>query len=385
MITDHNIDQGKCKHCVDSVNVKNQLLMETKDHIHKIEALGKEEERLCRKYRNLSRKRALAYGYKIPTSIDKDVVKVDMIDNVLKQDIPNSIFSVITNNYYSSCFMIQTGLIELKTQCHQCTGKLGLYLNSAYGDFNYKCQCGEYWNFLDKTIWKDYKLNSRKILTLLIMFLIGCKAIEIKKLLNAECREYAPLARFIKKLISEYFIRSLPKFRGIVEIDESAFRSNKVRANNKIEKWVFGLYERERKLVYMEIVKNRRESTLIPIIQKICEPGTTIISDQWASYNKLPDYGFPHYTVDHSRFFVNPHSREIHTQDIEISWGWAKYEIRRQNRCLHDLQEHLHLFCWKRQFKEYQDKVTETTALIKGFCEIFKEYQTREKKTENQV
>lgn len=384
MITDHNIDKNKCEHCIASANLKNELLMVTKGYIHEIEALGKKEVKLYKKYNDLKKKRALAIGYKIPASVDEDVVKVDMITNVLKQEIPDSVFSVITDNYYSSCFMIQTGLVQLKTHCPQCAGKLGLYLNSALGNFNYRCQCGEMWNFLDKTIWKDFNLDSRKILTVLIMFLIGCKGVEIKRLLNAGCKEFSPLARMIKVIISEYFLRSLPKFRGVVEIDESAFRSkSKSRANFYHQKWVFGLYERERKLVYMEIVKNRRESTLIPIIQKICEAGTTIISDQWGAYNKLPDYGFPHYTVDHSRFFVNPHSREIHTQDIEISWGWAKYEIRRQNRCLHDLQEHLHLFCWKRQFKEYQDKVTETSKILREFCKIFKEYQTREKKNEN--
>ncbi|OMJ87822.1 hypothetical protein SteCoe_10386 [Stentor coeruleus] len=384
MITDHNKDKNKCNHCIDSANVKNELLIVTKDHLYTTEALDKEEQRLYKKYMKLRKRRALAAGYKVIATIDEDVLRVDMIDNVLKQEIPNSIFSVITDQYYSSCFMIQTGLVQLKKHCSQCAGKVGLYFDSGIGDFNYKCKCGEMWNYLDKTIWKDYNLDSRRILTILIMFLTGCKPIEIKKLLISSSREYRPLEKLIKKVISEYFVRNLPKFRGVVEIDESAFRSkSKTRAKNKVDKWVFGLYERERKIVYMEIVKNRRESTLIPIIQKICEPGTTIISDQWGSYNKLPDYGFPHYTVDHSRFFVNPHSREIHTQDIEISWGWAKYEIRRQNRIMHNLQEYLHLFCWKRQFKEYQDKVTETTALIKGFCEIFKDYQMREKKIEN--
>ena len=69
----------------------------------------------------------------------------------------------------------------------------------------------------------------------------------------------------------------------------------------------------------MEVVPKRTTAYLVPIIQRICETGTTIISDQWAAYNKLEEFGFPHYTVDHPRFFVNPHSREIHTQHIEIS------------------------------------------------------------------
>ena len=130
----------------------------------------------------------------------------------------------------------------------------------------------------------------------------------------------------------------------------------------------------------MECVPARHASNLIPIIQKICEPGTTIISDQWAAYSKLADFGFPHYTVDHSRFFVHPHSREIHTQDIEISWGWAKFEIKRQNRELTNLQEHLHLFCWKRQFKKKGDKKTEIAATLSALCQIIKDAQAENMK-----
>jgi hypothetical protein len=102
----------------------------------------------------------------------------------------------------------------------------------------------------------------------------------------------------------------------------------------------------------MEVVKKRDEATLLGIIRKICAPGTTIVSDQWAAYNKIEEMGYYHYTVDHSRFFVNPHNREINTQNIELSWLWAKRDIRlRQAIITTNLQELLHEHCWRRQFK----------------------------------
>lgn len=383
MLTSPNPSKDKCVHCFASTYVKNDLLTEAKTNISQIEILDKQEQKLKKKYHTILKRCAFADDFTIPASIAQGEIQDQMMTYALKQRIPSSVFQVITNNYYSSCFMIQTGLIQLKTKCPQCANKVRLSQNRVLGDFNYICKCGENWNFLDRTPWKESGCNSQKILTIIIMFLIGCRDVEMKKILNIYPRQLSHVTGLVKTAISEHYMKNLPKFRGVVEIDESAFKlKKKLGATRAAEKWVFGLYERERKLVYMEIVKNRLATTLVPIIQKICEPGTTIISDQWASYNKLPDYGFPHYTVDHSRFFVNPHSREIHTQDIEISWGWAKYEIRRQNRCLFDLQKYLHLYCWKRQFKEYQDKVTEVAMLLKAFCEIFKEYQAEEKKDE---
>ena len=195
-------------------------------------------------------------------------------------------------------------------------------------------------------------------------------------MLGLDKSSFYQLEGIVSAAVSRNFINNLPKLRGIVEIDESCFKNSTTKlCKSKPNKWVFGLYERERKLNYMEVVPKRTTKHLLPIIQKACEPGTTIISDQWAAYNKLADLGFPHFTVDHSRFFVNPHSREIHTQHIEISWCWAKYEIKRQNRMLVHLQDSLNVFCWKRTFKN-GDKHTEVRNCIESLCEILRQAQT---------
>lgn len=98
----------------------------------------------------------------------------------------------------------------------------------------------------------------------------------------------------------------------MIEIDESKFYDRK-KAKNLKKAWVMGFYERHTGRLYMEAVVRRDTKTLLPIISERCAPGSTIISDQWAVYNKLGDMGYYHYTVDHSRFFVNPHNREINT------------------------------------------------------------------------
>jgi hypothetical protein len=81
--------------------------------------------------------------------------------------------------------------------------------------------------------------------------------------------------------------------------------------------------------------------------------------------------------VDHSRYFVDPRNREIHSQHIEISWCWAKYFIKRKNRKGEDLQEYLNEFCWRRQFKG-NHKELENTQLMKALVKVLKKYRNVE-------
>jgi len=57
--------------------------------------------------------------------------------------------------------------------------------------------------------------------------------------------------------------------------------------------------------------------TLLPIIEREVEIGTTIHSDQWRAYSSLKDHGFIHQTVNHSENFIDPNTG-AHTQTIVI-------------------------------------------------------------------
>ena len=47
----------------------------------------------------------------------------------------------------------------------------------------------------------------------------------------------------------------------------------------------------------------RDAATLLPIIQRVAEPGTSIWSDEWTAYGQLSSLGYVHSTVNHSRNF----------------------------------------------------------------------------------
>lgn len=51
--------------------------------------------------------------------------------------------------------------------------------------------------------------------------------------------------------------------------------------------WVFGGVERGTNSCFMVPVKNRKASTLVPIIKHFIKPGTLILSDCWLAYNQL--------------------------------------------------------------------------------------------------
>nr|XP_055075303.1 uncharacterized protein LOC129454751 [Misgurnus anguillicaudatus] len=139
-------------------------------------------------------------------------------------------------------------------------------------------------------------------------------------------------------------------------LDESNFRHKRkygrgrASATWRRKKWVFGvLGVRDRcRHPVLRLVKKRSRRHLIPIVVKYVNPGTTIISDEWRAYRRvLANMGYNHFTVNHSQWFVDPHSG-AHTQHIERAWLKYKTGIwrLRGNRTEKMLKEHLSLIEW---------------------------------------
>lgn len=117
-----------------------------------------------------------------------------------------------------------------------------------------------------------------------------------------------------------------------VEIDESKFGKRKYHRGRQVDgKWVFGGVERESSRCFLEIVSDRSRDTLIPLIEKYIEPGTTIISDCWSAYDSLGKEGYTHLTVNHSLHFVDPVT-QAHTNKVEGLWSCVKRFLPDCNR-----------------------------------------------------
>lgn len=81
--------------------------------------------------------------------------------------------------------------------------------------------------------------------------------------------------------------------------------------------------------------------------------GTVIHSDLWKAYsNNQRDLGLEHHTVNHSVYFVDPHTG-VHTQAIESYWGRHKARIKSMQGCKREfLHAYLQEFMWKERNKQ---------------------------------
>ncbi|KAG0441113.1 hypothetical protein DMUE_1291 [Dictyocoela muelleri] len=105
------------------------------------------------------------------------------------------------------------------------------------------------------------------------------------------------LKRKIRLKITEFLAENpiILVGRGIVcHIDESMFHyRQKYHVGRIYQKnmWVFGIVDTSTypSKYYIEVVRDRSQRTLLPIIRRICRPETFIWSDEWRNYRNLKD------------------------------------------------------------------------------------------------
>ena len=75
-------------------------------------------------------------------------------------------------------------------------------------------------------------------------------------------------------------------------------------------------------------VEDRKAATLMPVIQQFIKPGSTVITDQWAAYSDIGQYGYQHLTINHAEHFVDL-GPEAQTQNIECTLSYTKGKPKR--------------------------------------------------------
>jgi len=111
----------------------------------------------------------------------------------------------------------------------------------------------------------------------------------------------------------------------VVEVDEAFVGGYKEGGHGgKGKTIVFGMLERGGEII-TRVVPNRREFTLVPHIKDNVRVGSRIASDELYSYRNLPEEGYHHGAVNHSRkeYVRGP----VHTNTIEGFWSWMKRQI----------------------------------------------------------
>ena len=62
---------------------------------------------------------------------------------------------------------------------------------------------------------------------------------------------------------------------------------------------IFGMIQRSGEVV-IRMLANVQQVTIAPLIQSTIMPGTTVFTDEYNIYGRLPEWGYEHKTVNHS-------------------------------------------------------------------------------------
>lgn len=135
-----------------------------------------------------------------------------------------------------------------------------------------------------------------------------------------------------RKIRKEKYFSAIKSINKAKIKDKRRLNNKEQRIYNKSHKYIYKIADPKQneicKEIRMFVVKRRDEATLIPIIKKNILTGSEIVSDEWRAYSKIKKNGYKHFTVNHSKNFVDPNSGK-HTQLIECLWGIAKNKIMR--------------------------------------------------------
>ncbi|KCZ77732.1 hypothetical protein H311_01250, partial [Anncaliia algerae PRA109] len=127
-----------------------------------------------------------------------------------------------------------------------------------------------------------FRLSLADIWTLVIMWCEDIQIIEVQRRYGINRKTIGLVYNKLRELASNYFDLDPIRLGGpgiICQVDESLFchkqKFGKGRTPER-ERWVFGISDTSTKPAkfYMEPVVNRSAETLLPIIQRVCRPGT---------------------------------------------------------------------------------------------------------------
>ena len=187
------------------------------------------------------------------------------------------------------------------------------------------------------TFWERCKLNAKQIVFLVYFWAARATNKQIETYINVSKPTCIDFLNFLREITSWKVLQHSEKLGGlgkIVQIDESVVYKPKYNVGHGFQtpaKWIFGAYDVEQKIGYVQFVDSRDSNALFPIIQQWIEPGTEIHSDRWASYSGISNIPvFPpyiHKTVNHSENFVDPITG-AHTNNVEAYWSSVKRKFK---------------------------------------------------------
>jgi transposase-like protein len=231
-------------------------------------------------------------------------------------------------------FAIQLGLISKSPEnCPKCKNMMELYKESKnkHG-LLFRCKCNKTLSLSTNTIFENSSLKFWQILSIIYHF---CNLDNVTKCaqqceINAETASqwYNKMRLIASIIVSNLSEQKIGGVDHVVEMDEFHLytpKNHKGREPSKSAVWGFGGIDINTKDIFVLPVDHRNKETLLPLIRKYIEPGSTIYSDMFGTYrnleNDLADMNIIHRSVNHKNKFVKFDDPQVHTQTVERLWG----------------------------------------------------------------
>lgn len=187
----------------------------------------------------------------------------------------------------------------------------------------------------------------------------GVSAMEISRDLEVT---YKCAWRMCHKIREAMGTEELRKLCGTIEVDET-YIGGRIKGfySHKNKFLVFGAYERKSGDIRLRHVPNTSKNTLIPIIKSLVKTGSSIHSDEHASYKELPSNGYRHHFVTHKK---REWSRgNVTTNRIESCWARFKNSIR--GTYIRIRETHLGNYLNEYQFRHNNRKESDKARFLK--------------------
>jgi hypothetical protein len=293
-------------------------------------------------------------------------------EHLSKLLLPTDLFSIFTREDLTVAFMVQSTYIPPYIKCPNCRVEAHIVYYS-YTGYAYICfLCKFKTKIKAVTMFQNSPLSLEKVLLFVFLWVLGLRDQEISSLLEVSKSYISGIARKLRQMVGDEFSRTLPVFSGVVEIDEMDFIKRKIEIGKSktVKKWVMIMAERDTRQFYMEYIPERKKEIIVPIIQRMCLPGTVIITKEWGGYGRLEDLGFCHFTYFKSQGFTDPNNPNIHHSNIKNSFTWLKYQIKTRNRSGNFLQEYILEWLWRKRLTHNQRDDDPTISTFKALLQL---------------
>jgi transposase-like protein len=226
--------------------------------------------------------------------------------------------------------------------CLHCDYVMCLRQDKTIDGYVWQCRnagCAKYKTTISVragSFFANYKLSLVDLLTITYHWCNGIPVGKVERYVRCTRKTASSVYDHCRQVVGHFLDNNPVRLGGpgvICQIDESEF-AHKCKAHRGraplATVWVFGIVDTsfEPARCYMQVVPDRQKTTLYPIMESVCLPGTIIHSDEYPTYRALQrTIGFNHGSVNHTLHFVDPDSG-VHTQHVESSWATSKLPIK---------------------------------------------------------